>query len=308
MPEQLPLDSGDRVIVAGASGLIGRALVASLRSRGAQVTQLVRRAPAAPGEVQWDPARGLDAAVLRNARAVVVLNGATVGRLPWTPRYKSELLWSRLSPVRAVTSAIDRLGTDAPHLITASAVGYYGSRPGERVDENSAAGDGFVPELCTQIEDAALRVSDITTVTPLRIAPLIHREALLKPLIPLTKFGLAGPLAGGRQLWSWMSLPDAIAAIEHVIAHRLSGPVNLVGPTTATANDIGFALAVELNRPFILRAPAFALRAALGDAADSLLLNDTAVVPSVLEATGFRWQHTSAEDAVVAAVREDATS
>lgn len=300
MPDH-PLGPGDRVIVAGASGLIGRALVASLRRRGVTVTTLVRGARVSSSEVVWDPADDLAPETLQGARAVVVLNGASIGRLPWTPAYRSELLWSRLTPVRTVVTALDAL-EDPPHLVTASAVGFYGSRPGEDLNEESAAGEGFLADLCVEIESAALRIADRTTVTPLRIAPVMHVDGVLKPLMLLTKAGLAGPLGRGTQVWPWVTRDDVIGAIEHVIAHDVSGPVNVVGPTRATADDIGFSLAVRMNRPFVLRAPAVALRAALGAAADGLLLSDADVHPTALERGGFVWRHPTVEDAIAHAV------
>ena len=132
---------------------------------------------------------------------------------------------------------------------------------------------------------------------------MVHAEGVLKPLMLLTRLGLSGPLGLGTQVWPWISLDDEIRAIRHVIDGDLEGPVNLTGPTRATANDLGFALARRMNRPFLLRAPGWALRLALGsDAADALLLSDMPVVPERLEASGFSFTHPTVEDAVAAAV------
>lgn len=295
-------DAGDRVIVAGASGLIGRALVTRLRADGAAVTRLVRREAVRDDEVRWDPADGLDPSILDGARAVVVLNGASIGRLPWTTTYRSELVWSRLTPIRAVERALRELASSRPHLVTASAVGYYGTAPGRRLTESSAAGSGFLADLCVVIEEAARDAEDITDVTRLRFAPVIHPNGVLAPLMTLTALGLSGPLGTGTQSWPWISLDDAAGAASHVIRHRIAGAVNVTGPTRACANDIGFALAVAMNRPFALRAPRFALRAVLGDAAHGLLLSDADVVASVLSESDFTWRHHTAEDAVRAAL------
>ena len=140
-------------------------------------------------------------------------------------------------------------------------------------------------------------------VALLRTAPVVHAEGVLKPLLMLTRFGLSGPIGRGTQVWPWISLDDEVRAIRHVIDSDLDGPVNLTGPTRATANDLGFALARRMNRPFLLRAPAWGLRLALGpDAADALLLSDMNVVPERLEASGFAFRHPTVEDAVAAAV------
>lgn len=292
-----------RIVISGASGLIGSALRDSLRGDGVEVTTLVRRPPRDDGEVQWMPGvSALNPEVLAGAEAVVALGGASVGRLPWTPRYKRELVESRLDATHTLTTALRALRTDAPAFVSASAVGYYGSAPGEVLTEDSAAGDTFLADLTVRWEDAARRAEDHTPVALLRTAPVIHRRGVLRPMITLTRLGVAGPLGSGDQVWPWISLTDEVRGIRHVIDERIAGPVNLTGPTPATANDIGRALAVRMHRPFWLPAPAWALRLALGDAAVSLLLPDADVRPTVLERTGFAFTHPTAQEAVAAAV------
>lgn len=292
-----------RIVISGASGLIGTALASSLRADGIDVTTLVRRPPKTASERQWEPGeRELDPEVLAGAEAVVALGGASVGRLPWTPRYQKELVASRLQSTVTITTAL-RARDDAPALVSASAVGYYGSAPGEQLTEDSPAGQTFLAGLCVQWEAAARRAEDHTRVALLRTAPVIHRQGVLKPLIQLTRFGVAGPLGRGTQVWPWMSLDDEVRAIRHVIDEKIAGPVNLTGPTPASANDIGRALAREMHRPFWVPAPAWALRLVLSAAAsDSLLLADADVRPAVLERSGFRFTHPTAEEAVAAAV------
>ncbi len=293
------------VVIGGASGLIGAALATNLRRDGVRVTALVRRAANGPDEVEWltQTQPGLDPEVLAGADAVIGLNGASIGRFPWTSSYQKTLLNSRLEPTRALARAVAALGADAPHLVSASAVGYYGATPPGLVPEGTPRGTGFLADLCGQWEDAAFAAGDTARVTTLRTAPLIHRDGVLKPLILLTRLGLSGPIGRGTQVWPWISLDDEIGAIRHVLAHGLTGAVNLVGSHRATANDIGFALARELNRPYVVRAPAWGMRLLLGsEATDSLLTTDAHVVPDVLASSGFTWQHPTAEDAVRAAV------
>lgn len=292
------------VVVSGASGLIGSALVTSLRADGVRVTTLVRRPAQSADEVPWlQDAEPLDPAVLAGADAVVSLSGASVGRFPWTRSYKSTLLWSRLTPTRTLTRALRALGADAPAFVSASAVGYYGSAPGVRQDESSGPGDGFLSRLTVDWEQAAREAGDDTRVTLLRTAPVVHEQGVLKPLLLLTKLGLSGPIGRGTQAWPWISLDDEVGAIRHILAEQITGPVNLTGPTRATANDLGFALARRMNRPYVLRAPEWAVRAALGaDATEALLTNDVDLVPGVLTSTGYRFTHPTVEDAVAAAV------
>ena len=289
-----------RVIVAGASGLIGRTLVGSLRADGVPVVTLVRRAPRNAGEAGWRPgAEPLDPEILRGARAVVVLNGASIGRLPWTRRYRRALWESRLMPTRSIATAARSLGADAPALITASAVGYYGSAPGSVLTESSPAGATFLARLCVAWEAEASLAGPLVMVAMLRTAPVVHPEAVLKPLILLTRFGLGGRIGRGTQVWPWISLDDEVRAIRHVIDHDLSGPVNLSGPTPATAEELGRAVARALHRPFWLPVPEFALRLVLGsDAADSLLTPDADVRPAALQASGFSFRHSTVAEAV----------
>ena len=292
-----------RVVISGASGLIGSALSDSLRADGAEVTTLVRRPARDNSEVQWEPGEHpLAPDVLAGADAVVALGGASVGRLPWTRGYRRELVRSRLRATQTLATALRALGADAPALVSASAVGYYGSAPGAVLDESSAAGDTFLAKLCVRWEEEARRAGDDVRVALLRTAPVIDRRGVLKPLIALTRFGVSGPLGKGTQLWPWISLDDEVRAIRHVIEKQLEGPVNLTGPSAATADDIGRALARRMNRPFWLPAPAWALRLGLGPAADSLLLSDADVRPAVLERSGFGFTHTTAQEAVDAAL------
>ncbi|HVL62036.1 MAG TPA: TIGR01777 family oxidoreductase [Microbacterium sp.] len=293
-----------RVVVAGASGLIGAALVDSLRADGAAVTRLVRRPAQAPDEVEWLTGDApLDPAVLEGADAVVGFNGASIGRFPWTAAYKHTLVWSRIAPTQALARAVRELGADAPAFVASSAVGFYGSAPRGVITEESPKGDSFLADLCGEWESAARGAGPHARVSLLRTAPVVHADGVLKPLLLLTKLGVSGPIGRGTQIWPWISLDDEVAGIRHVIAHDIDGPVNLTGPTPAHANDLGFALAVRLNRPYLVRAPEWALRLALGsDATEALLTTDADVRPDVLESTGFTFAHRTVEDAVAAAV------
>lgn len=290
-----------RVVIAGASGLIGSALTRSCEAESIEVTRLVRRAPRSSTEVQWNPgADPLSPEILRGATAVVGLNGASIGRLPWTKRYRATLRSSRLEPTRTLAAALRQLGDEAPHFLSASAVGVYGSRPGTKLTEHAAPADTFLAELCTEWETAAQEAGP--RVTLLRTSPIIHPQGVLKPLMALTKLGLSGPLGRGTQVWPWISLDDEVRAIRHTIDHSIFGAVNLAGPTPATATETGRALAQAMHRPFLVPAPSFALRLALGEAANALLLSDARVVPQVLEQTGFEFRHRTVDQAITAAL------
>lgn len=300
----MPESSARRVVLAGASGLIGSALAESLRADGVEVTSLVRHPASGPHEVQWlHDSAPLDPAVLAGADAVVCLNGATIGRFPWTPSYKSQLLWSRITPTRTLAAAIRDLGDDAPALVNASATGYYGSQPGAVLTETSRRGDGFLADICEEWENAALAAGPRARVALLRTAPIVHERGVLKPLLLLTRLGVSGPIGRGTQVWPWITLEDEVRAIRHVVDSEVDGPVNLTGPTRATANDLGFALARRMNRPYALRAPVWGVKLALGsDATEALLTSDADVRPSVLQEAGFTFLHETVEDAVASAV------
>lgn len=300
----MPERDQKHVVLAGASGLIGSALADSLRADGVRVTLLVRRPPHRAGEVQWmSNDAPLDPAVLEGAHAVVGMNGASIGKFPWTRSYKSTLLWSRITPTRTLAAAVKALGDDAPAFISASAVGYYGSVPGARLTEQSPLGSSFLADLCGEWENAARSAGEKARVVLTRTAPVVHPRGVLKPLMLLTKLGVSGPIGRGTQVWPWISLSDEVGAIRHAIDADLDGPVNLTGPTRATANDLGFALARAMNRPFLVRAPEWGLKLALGkDATEALLTSDADVVPEALEKSGYSFEHPTVEAAVAAAL------
>lgn len=294
----------ERVVISGASGLVGSALARSYLEDGVEVTRLVRRAPRHPHETQWSPGAGpLDPAVLAGASAVINLNGASIGRLPWTRGYRETIMASRLQPTRTLATALRAMGSDAPMFVSASAVGFYGDRPGEPLDERSAPGSTFLARVCEAWEQEAEAAGSQATVSLLRTAPILHPRGVLKPMMLLTKLGLSGPLGTGRQIWPWISLEDEIRAIRHIVDRRIAGPVNLSGPELMTANAIGRRLARRLRRPFWLPAPSWALRLGLSrDAADSLLLSDAAVSPTALAESGFEFSHPTAGSAIEAAL------
>lgn len=297
-------DAVGRVVVAGASGLIGRALVDALRADGVPVTRLVRREAASPDEVSWDPtSQRLDPSVLEGARAVVGLNGASIGRFPWTKRYRHTLLWSRIQPTQTLAAGVRALGDDAPAFLSSSAVGYYPSSPGVELAEDAPRGDTFLADLCGEWESAARGAGERARVALLRTAPIVHPQGVLKPLMLLTRLGVSGPIGSGRQVWPWISLDDEVAAIRHVIDKGLDGPVNLSAPERTTATDLGFALAQRMNRPYLLRAPEWGVKLVLGtDATEALLTSDMHVVPQKLTASGFSFRHPRVEDAIAAVV------
>lgn len=289
------------VVIAGSSGLVGRALVRSFEADGVRVTRLVRRDAQHEDEVSWTPGKPLDVAVFSGVDAVVCLNGATTARLPWTTRYRQVMLRSRVDPARTIADAMRNLGDDAPHFVCASGISRYGSVTGTAT-ELSPASSGFLGRLTLAWEHAATAGGTLPNTTSMRLAAVIDPDAALRPLIFTANLGIGGPLGAGTQSFPWVSLPDVVAAFRHVIAHAITGPVNVAGPNRAVMNDVGFETARELGKPYLLRMPAWLLRLMLRDAADELVLADLDAAPEVLRSTGFVWQHERAEEAVAYAL------
>lgn len=295
-----------KIVIGGASGLIGSALTNALAQRGDDVVRLVRGVPQNPTDVEWRPDRGdLAPQVLADADAVILLNGASVGRLPWTRKYREVLRASRIDATRTVVRALQQLGSGAPALLSGSAVGYYGSVPGP-VREGAPPGKTFLARLCVEWEAAAREAESVSRVALLRTAPILHPRGVLAPMMKLTALGLGGPLGSGTQHWPWISLEDEVAGILHILDQRIEGAVNLSGPTPATANDIGRSVARALHRPFWLRAPEWVLNWALGPAAKSLITVDADVRPGVLLESGYKFRFETAEAAVRGALRSPA--
>lgn len=288
-----------RILVSGASGLIGTELRTALAARGDQVIRLVRRPPSSADEIRWDPTAGhIDLDGVEPVDAVVNLSGAPVARR-WTSRYKRELLTSRTSTTRTLVRHLDRLGDQVP-LLNASAVGIYGSDRGEEeLTEASAPGHTFLAEVVKAWElEACAAQTNGRRVTLARTGLVLSAEGgALGPLLPLARLGLGGPIGSGRQWWPWISMEDEVRALLHLIDTGVHGPVNLVAPGSARQGDIAMALARALGRPAFVPAPATALRLALGELADDIL-GSQLIRPGVLEQTGFVWRHARVEDAV----------
>lgn len=288
-----------RVVLAGASGLIGVALQASLRADGHAVTKLVRGEVVGSDQASWDPARDvLDAAVLDGADAVVCLSGAGVGDHRWTDDYKRTILRSRVDSVGTIARAMAAAGGPRT-LIVASAVGYYGDTGDTTVEEDAPAGGSFLAHVCVQWEAAAApaRLAGIRVVH-LRTGLVLSGDGgLLKRVKPIVQLGVAGKLGSGRQFMPWISLADEIGAVRFLLDSDVSGPVNLTGPVPVRNAEFMATLGHLLNRPTVLPTPGFALRVLLGQFSEDVLAGQRAV-PAVLSAAGYGFQHPSLDTAL----------
>jgi len=298
-----------RVGVTGSSGFIGGALVEALRARGDDVIRFVRpgSTESAEGIVRWDPSRQLiDEGDLRRVGgfdAVVNLAGAGIADKRWTVERKREILESRTNSTSLLVGALATGAAQTGILASGSAIGYYGSRGNEILDETSSCGTDFLAGVCVGWERAALGLETAgAKVALLRTGIVMSRHGgALKKQLPLFRFGLGGSLASGRQWLSPISLRDEIQAILWVLDHEITGPVNLVGPAPLKNVDFTKALAGALHRPALLRVPGFALQMVLGpELATGAVLASQRVIPHVLEESGYRF-HDSSPDAIIAA-------
>lgn len=288
------------VLITGSTGLVGSALAEFLAANGHEVRTLVRREPASASEFRWDPTVGFfDSRAMEGASAIVHLAGEGIASGRWTRARKEEILRSRVEGTRLVAEAIRNAKAKPRVLVTASAIGFYGDRGEEPLDESSAKGTGFLAEVCEAWETAAGDLPDVRCVQLRTGVILSSAGGALKTMLLPFKLGLGGRLGHGRQWTSWITMTDEIRAIDHVLATEgLRGPVNLVAPNAARNADYTRVLAKVLRRPAIFPAPAFALRLALGEMADELLLASQHVMPRALEESGFEFAHPKLEAAM----------
>jgi uncharacterized protein len=291
------------VAITGSTGLVGTALVNALEAEGHLVRRMVRRsAREGEHEIHWDPAAGtIDADALGGVDAVVHLAGENIAAHRWTESFKAKLRESRVRGTRLVCQTLAGLASKPAVLVSASAIGYYGNRGNEQVDESSAPGHGFLADVCQQWEAETQPARDANVrVVNLRIGVVLSRAggALAQMLTPF-KLGLGGVIGSGRQYLSWIELDDLVRAIQFALsAAALSGPVNGVTTEPVTNRAFTKALGRVLGRPTVFPMPAFTARLAFGQMADEMLLGGVRVVPSALCSAGFNFQYPQLEQAL----------
>lgn len=289
-----------RVLISGASGLVGSEVARQLKAAGHEPIKLVRRVASGPNEVQWNPATGLiPAELMDNIDAVVNMAGATTGKIPWTKKYKQEIVASRIDSTRTLVKAMAAAKNPPKVFVSGSASGFYGDCADQLLTEDSAKGSGFLSDLANQWEQEALKAPKGVRVVLARTTMVMSRKlGALGRLLPLIKLGVGGPLGSGKQWWAWISQVDEAAAIIHLInTPTASGPFNLTAPQPATCKDIVVALAKKLGRPAIVPVPAFALKLFIGEAATELLLCSQNMSADKLLATGFKFSHAKLDEA-----------
>ncbi len=280
-----------KIAVTGASGLVGQTLVPFLEAGGHEVLRLVRTSPSSAAEVAWDPEQGaIDAARLDGVAAVVHLAGENLAQGRWTEAKKARLRSSRIDATRLLARALVGLARKPAVLVSASAVGYYGDRGADWLDETSPPGSDFLARLCVEWEEATEDVARAgVRVVRLRSGLVLSpRGGALAKMLPLFRAGLGGMLGPGTQYVSWIAIHDLVAVIASALSTPgLEGPLNATSPSPATNRELAETLGRLLRRPTFARVPAFALRLGIGELADATLLAGQRVRPATLLATGF---------------------
>jgi len=278
-----------KIAVTGASGLIGSALCAQLKSEGHQVIKVVRRAARVSDEVSWNPLKGeIDLAGLEGADAVFHLAGAGVGDKRWSAAYRSEILNSRLLSTTTIANACEQIQPEV--FISASAIGYYGETGDRSVTETDRGGEDFLSIVCREWELVANQAPSVRTVKLRTGLVLDPTGGALGRMLPIFKFGLGGKLGSGKQWWSWITLHDQIRAMIFLMNSKIEGPVNITSPNPVTNQQFTAALARALKRPAFFPAPAFALRAVLGGFSTEIL-GSKKVMPKVLLDNDFEFDY-----------------
>ena len=285
-----------RIAVAGASGLIGTALVSHLESAGHQVVRLVRNQAARGEDARyWNPATGdIDDDTFAGIDGVVNLAGAGIGDRRWTEHRKRELRHSRVDATELLVEAMGAAAAPPEVLVAGTAVGFYGDRGDEALDEESGPGTGFLASLAADWEAAAVAAESAGIRVVLARTGLVVADnaPFLTRMLPLFKLGLGGPLGRGQQWWPWIALEDEVRALAFLLESDITGPANLCAPNPVTNKEFTRALASVLRRPAALAVPRFGPRLLLGrELADGLLFSSTRARPSVLAEAGFEFHH-----------------
>jgi len=284
---------GRKILIAGASGLVGSALVPKLKAGSAEVTPLVRSA-AKSGEIEWRPDRGsIDAPAVEGCDAVINLAGDGIANSRWTEEKKRRILDSRVNGTRLLSETIAHLSRRPATFINASAIGFYGSRGGELVDEGSGPGEGFLAGVCRQWESATAPAEQAgIRVVKLRLGVILTPDGgIMGSMLRPFKLGLGGKVGSGEQIISWVAMDDVVAAINFILQNEsLRGPINVVAPQPVTNEEFTKTLGRVLSRPTFMAMPAFAARLAFGEMADEMMLSSTRVAPAVLERAGYQFR------------------
>ena len=291
-----------KILISGASGLLGSAYSDYLSNKGHTVFKLVRREPASEYELFWNPMTGeLDLKNIEGFDSIINFSGKNIGLGRWTKKSKKVIYDSRIQSTTLLSESIAKLNHPPESFLSSSAVGYYGETGSEFVNEGTEPGKGFLSDLCVKWEKATMpAVRAGVRVIQLRSGVVLSAKggALAKMLTPF-KLGLGGRLGNGRQYLSWIMIDDYVGALYHLMtSENIQSPVNVVSPEPETNREFTKILAKVLNRPAIFPIPAFVLKTLLGQVAEEILLSSTRAIPQLLMGSGFEFKYPALEDAL----------
>lgn len=298
-----------KILISGASGLLGTNLIPALRAQGHDVFKLVRKAPQADDEIQWDARTGFsdaEKARLDNFDAVIHLAGDNIASENWSDEKKKKIRESRVLGTKVLVDALKDAQNPPRTFISASATGFYGDGKEAILTEDIPKGEGFLPDLCDEWEQEARKAESFARVVLMRTGIVLAKDggALEKMLTPF-KFGVGGTIGSGKQWMSWIALDDEISAIQFFLDNEnLSGAFNLTAPNPVRNEEFTETLGKVLHRPTLLPVPAFGIKLLFGEMGERLLLEGARVLPKNLEAAGYKFIHPHLEDAMREAVKD----
>ena len=282
------------IVISGASGLVGQNLVPFFTTGGHRVIQLVRRPPANPDEIYWNPAKGeLDLTRLNHIDAVINLSGENIGEGRWTTKKKERILHSRINTTRLLVKKMQAMSQPPQVFLSCSAIGYYGNRGKEEMTETSPKGQDFISKVCDTWEKEAMKAASFTRVVTLRIGVVLTpKGGALRKLLTPAQFGLGGPLGHGKQIMSWISINDLIYSFHHCLFNnKIHGAINITSPNPVTNRNLAKILGQKLKRPAILPIPSIFIKLAFGQMGREIPLASTLAIPRKLSQTGFIFSH-----------------
>jgi uncharacterized protein len=290
------------ILVSGSTGLIGSAVCSFLGKKRHRILRLVRREPSGSDEILWNPSSGIpDTSALEGLDAVIHLAGENIAVGRWTTERKCRIRESRIQGTQLLAKSLAYLFDPPKVLVSISAIGYYGNRGDELLDEQSSAGTGFLSELCQEWEAATVPAAmrGIRVVTPRVGMVLSAAGGALAMMLPVYRRGMGGRIGNGRQYMSWITMDDLVRVIHHAITHEsFQGPINAVSPYPVTNREFSKTLGRVLERPARLILPAFVARLALGQMADEVLIAGAKATPFRLIKSGYRFAYPELEGAL----------
>jgi uncharacterized protein len=291
-----------KILISGASGLVGTALIPTLIAKGHSIVKLVRKKPSGVDEIRWDSEKGIpfgEEAKLEGFDAVIHLAGDNVASGSWTAEKKRLIRESRTIGTKHLVDSLKNLKSKPKIFISASAIGFYGNRNDEILTEESKKGVGFFPDVCDEWEDEARQAATFARIVMLRIGVVLAKNggALDKMLTPF-KLGAGGVIGSGKQWMSWITIDDVIEIIHYALEKPLRGIYNTTAPNAATNYAFTKALGKALSRPTFFPIPEFAIKMMFGEMGETILLQGCRVVPKRLQDMGYKFKFSTLDEAL----------